>query len=283
MNTQTVKLSQVSVNEANPRIIKEDKYRKLIDSILSFPEMLSIRPVVVENTMTALGGNMRCRALYDIASMSEQELTERINGLKNKVDADKARLIAYWKTWQDNPTVIVIKADSLTQEQRKEFIIKDNVGYGEWDFDLLANGWDSELLGDWGVDIPGIGADNSGGQDDDKYTKKIEAPKYEMTGEKPEMSDLVNEDKYKSLLEEINDADITDDDKNFLRKAAARHLVFNYSNIAEYYAHASKEVQDLMEKSALVIIDFNKAVELGYCQLTKQITDQYEEEYGNEE
>lgn len=283
MNTQTVKLSQVSVNEANPRIIKEDKYRKLIDSILSFPEMLAIRPVVVENTMTALGGNMRCRALYDIASMSEQELTERIGQLKNKAEADMQRLVSYWTTWQDNPTVIVIKADNLTEEQRKEFIIKDNVGYGEWDFDLLANGWDSELLGDWGVDIPGIDADNSGGQDDDKYTKKIEAPKYEMTGEKPEMSDLVNEDKYKSLLEEINDADITDDDKNFLRKAAARHLVFNYSNIAEYYAHASKEVQDLMEKSALVIIDFNKAVELGYVQLTKQITDQYEEEYGNEE
>ena len=153
MITQTVKLSQVSVNEANPRTIKKDSYRKLVDSILSFPEMLAIRPVVVENTMTALGGNMRCRALYDIASMSEQELTERINGLKNKTDADKARLIAYWKTWQDNPTVIVIKADNLTEEQRKEFIIKDNVGVGEWNFDMLANEWNSELLNDWGLDV----------------------------------------------------------------------------------------------------------------------------------
>lgn len=153
MNTQTVKLSQVSVNEANPRTIKKDNYRQLVDSILSFPEMLAIRPVVVENTMTALGGNMRCRALYDIAAMSEQELTERINGMKNKINADKARLIAYWKTWQGNPTVIVIKADNLTEEQRKEFIIKDNVGYGVWDFDILANDWDSELLNAWGLDV----------------------------------------------------------------------------------------------------------------------------------
>lgn len=197
MNTKTVKLSQVTINEANPRIIRDEKYRKLIDSLLAFPEMLNIRPIVVDNTMTILGGNMRARALYDIATMGEQE------GLEP--------------------------------------------------------------------------------EDDDKYTKKLEAPKYEITGEKPEAEDLTDDTRYNELIGEIDAADIPEEDKEFLKKAAVRHIVFNYTKIAEYYAHASKEVQELMENSALVIIDYNKAIELGYVQLTKQILDQYNEEYGNEE
>lgn len=281
MNTKTVKLSQVTINEANPRIIRDEKYRKLIDSLLAFPEMLNIRPIVVDNTMTILGGNMRCRALYDIATMGEQELTERINGIKNRTGEEKTLLADNWKAWQDSPTVEVIHADSLTDEQKKEFIIKDNVGYGEWDFDLLANGWDSELLGDWGLDV--WQQEDLEPKDDDKYTKKLEAPKYEITGEKPEAEELTDDTRYNELISEIDAADIPEEDKEFLKKAAVRHIVFNYTKIAEYYAHASKEVQELMENSALVIIDYNKAIELGYVQLTKQILDQYKEEYGNEE
>lgn len=281
MNTKTVKLSQVTINEANPRIIRDEKYRKLIDSLLAFPEMLNIRPIVVDNTMTILGGNMRCRALYDIATMGEQELTERINGVKNRTGEEKKLLADKWKAWQDSPTVEVIHADSLTDEQKKEFIIKDNVGYGEWDFDLLANDWDSELLNTWGLDV--WQQEDLEPQDDDKYTKKLEAPKYEITGEKPEAEDLTDDTRYNELIGEIDAADIPEEDKEFLKKAAVRHIVFNYTKIAEYYAHASKEVQELMENSALVIIDYNKAIELGYVQLSKQILDQYKEEYGNEE
>ncbi len=281
MNTKTVKLSQVTINEANPRIIRDEKYRKLIDSLLAFPEMLNIRPIVVDNTMTILGGNMRTRALHDIATMGEQELTERINGVKNRTGEEKKLLADKWKAWQDSPTVEVIHADSLTDEQKKEFIIKDNVGYGEWDFDLLANGWDSELLNTWGLDV--WQQEDLEPQDDDKYTKKLEAPKYEITGEKPEAEDLTDDTRYNELIGEIDAADIPEEDKEFLKKAAVRHIVFNYTKIAEYYAHASKEVQELMENSALVIIDYNKAIELGYVQLTKQILDQYNEEYGNEE
>lgn len=196
MITQTVKLSQVSVNEANPRIINKDNYRKLVDSILSFPEMLAIRPVVVENTMTALGGNMRCRALYDIASMSEQEITERINGLKNKIDVDKARLIAYWKTWQDNPSVIVIKADNLTEEQRKEFIIKDNVGYGEWNFDMLANEWDSELLNGWGLDVwPDVDEEDGPKDKKEKEDKNIKVVTCPSCGETFEVDLVITSNK----------------------------------------------------------------------------------------
>jgi len=281
MNTKTVKLSQVTINEANPRIIRDEKYRKLIDSLLAFPEMLNIRPIVVDNTMTILGGNMRTRALHDIATMGEQELTERINGVKNRTGEEKKLLADKWKAWQDSPTVEVIHADSLTDEQKKEFIIKDNVGYGEWDFDLLANGWDSELLNTWGLDV--WQQEDLEPQDDDKYTKKLEAPKYEITGEKPEAEDLTDDTRYNELIGEIDAADIPEEDKEFLKKAAVRHIVFNYTKIAEYYAHASKEVQELMENSALVIIDYNKAIELGYVQLSKQILDQYSEEYGNEE
>jgi DNA modification methylase len=115
-------INQVKANPNNPRIIKDDKFKKLVQSIKEFPEMLELRPIVVNEDMVVLGGNMRLKACKEA-------------GL------DK---------------VPVIKASNLTEEQQKEFIIKDNVGFGEWDWNDLANNWETEKLQEWGLDIPGF-------------------------------------------------------------------------------------------------------------------------------
>ncbi len=120
MNPITVKISEVKSNPNNPRIIKDDKFQKLVKSIKEFPEMLSIRPIVVNADMVVLGGNMRLKACKEA-------------GIKE---------------------LAIIKAEDLTEDQQKQFIIKDNVGFGEWDWEDLANNWDAEQLIDWGLDIP---------------------------------------------------------------------------------------------------------------------------------
>jgi hypothetical protein len=117
---QRAAIGTILPNPSNPRIIKDDKFKKLVRSIKEFPEMLELRPIVVDGNMVVLGGNMRLKAC--IAA-----------GLKE---------------------VPIIVADNLTDAQKAEFIIKDNVGFGEWDWDQLANEWEIEKLDAWGLDIP---------------------------------------------------------------------------------------------------------------------------------
>jgi hypothetical protein len=119
---QNVPINTVKANPNNPRIIKDDKFAKLVKSINEFPQMLKLRPIVVNDDMVVLGGNMRLKACKEA-------------GLKE---------------------IPIIKASELTEQQQKEFIVKDNVGYGEWDWSDLANNWDSEQLEEWGLDIPGF-------------------------------------------------------------------------------------------------------------------------------
>jgi hypothetical protein len=119
MKIETVKISAVKSNPNNPRIIKDDKFKKLVTSIKEFPQMLDIRPIVVNDEMIVLGGNMRLKACIEA-------------GIKE---------------------VSIIKANDLTPEQQNEFIIKDNVGFGEWNWDDLANSWDTEQLTEWGLDV----------------------------------------------------------------------------------------------------------------------------------
>ena len=116
---QLVNIQQIRNNEDNPRIIKDYKFKQLVKSIKEFPEMLKLRPIVVNSEMVVLGGNMRLKACR------EAGLTE----------------------------VWILKADELTEEQQREFIVKDNVGFGEWDWDILANEWNNQQLGDWGLDL----------------------------------------------------------------------------------------------------------------------------------
>jgi ParB-like chromosome segregation protein Spo0J len=122
---KSIRLDNMNINEIkpnpnNPRIIKDDKFKKLVKSIQDFPQMLELRPIVIDENNIVLGGNMRLKACIEA-------------GLKD---------------------VPVKQAKELTEEQKKEFIVKDNVGYGEWDWDDLANNWNVEDLTEWGLDIP---------------------------------------------------------------------------------------------------------------------------------
>lgn len=113
-----------------------------------------------------------------------------------------------------------------------------------------------------------------------KYSSKIEAPIYEPKNAKPHILELCDKSKTHRLMREIEASSLSFEEKNFLIDAARRHSVFNYEKIADYYAHASPEMQQLMERSALVIIDFEKAIQLGYVKLCDEIRTQYLEEYG---
>lgn len=163
MNLKTVKISEVKQNPNNPRTIRDDKFTKLVASIKAFPEMLNIRPIVVNNDMVVLGGNMRLKACREA-------------GLKQ---------------------VPIIVANELTEAQQREFIIKDNVSGGDWDWSLLSNDWDADQLNEWGLDIPTFLTNDE--IDLDKF--------FEDNG------DSENEQKFKIILEytendynEVNDA-----------------------------------------------------------------------------
>lgn len=156
MTTEKIELKQIKINTANPRYIKDEKFTQLINSILVFPKMLELRPIVVDDTMTILGGNMRYRALCAISEYSTEELSDKLNecnDYRKKAKEEQLLLTDYWRTWIDSPTLVVIKSSELTSQQQREFIIKDNVGFGEWDMDMLANEWDIEDLKNWGCDL----------------------------------------------------------------------------------------------------------------------------------
>lgn len=125
-----------------------------------------------------------------------------------------------------------------------------------------------------------FGAEFAPKKEEQKYSSKIEAPIYEPKNVKPHILELVNKEKTHRIIREIENSNLPYDEKNFLIDAARRHNVFNYEKIADYYAHSSKEMQHFMERSALVIIDFEKAIEYGYVKLCDEIRTQYLEEYG---
>ena len=113
-----------------------------------------------------------------------------------------------------------------------------------------------------------------------KYTKKVEAPIYDPKNKKPHIFELCDNYKTNRLIREIESSNVSEEEKTFLIDAARRHNVFNYEKIADYYAHSNKEMQNLIERSALVIIDFEKAIQLGYVKLSEEIKNQYLQEYG---
>lgn len=117
-------------------------------------------------------------------------------------------------------------------------------------------------------------------QEEKKYSSKIQSPIYEPKNKKPDLLELCNKSKAHRLINEIENSNVTAEEKVFLVEAARRHSVFNYEKIADYYAHASPEMQHLMERSALVIIDFEKAISYGYVKMCDDIRTQFLEEYG---
>jgi len=156
---QIVKINDVKLNPNNPRLIKDDKFKNLVTSIKDFPEMLNIRPIVVNKDMVILGGNMRYRACKEA-------------GLK------------------EVPVIIT----DLSEEKQREFLIKDNVSGGEWDWDLLANEWSVDQLEEWGVDVPVFEADEVSEAEEEE---SITTYKLEVT--------CVNEEEKNKLMTDLSE------------------------------------------------------------------------------
>ena len=116
---KTIKISEIKPNPNNPRVIKDDNFQKLVQSLKSFPEMSKVRPIVVNQDMIVLGGNMRLKAMKEAG-------------------------------WKEAPVEVV----DWDEQKQKEFIIKDNVGFGEWDWQMIAADWDKDELNDWGLEVP---------------------------------------------------------------------------------------------------------------------------------
>lgn len=179
MTTQQIDIKKLKLNPNNPRVIKDYKFKKLVKSIQEFPQMLEIRPIIVNEDMVIIGGNMRYRAAIEL-------------GYKK---------------------VPVSKVVGLTEEQQKEFTIKDNLSYGEWDYDILANEWDAEKLDDWGADMPEIKIEDiNDSEDDNEHSPKATDDGYStfelimLHENKLLLLDTINKVKQNFLFEKIEDA-----------------------------------------------------------------------------
>lgn len=255
---ELVPLERLKPAPWNPRLIKDERFKNLCRSIEADPELLKKRPVLAQADGTIYAGNMRYRA---------------------------AQHLKYTEIWAD--------VDDVPDQLARERALRDNGSWGEWQEDELAEilaglqeaGADLDLLGFEHDEITrllesaGIGGSEPLGEDE-AYTRKVEPPIYEPTGPKPEVVTLYDDTKTRELTRAIEAAsNLTDDERNFLKVAAQRHTVINFGRVAEYYAHADESLQTLMEDSALVIIDFDRAIELGYVKLSDQIAGLYGQDY----
>lgn len=231
MAIQKISISKVKPNQDNPRLIKDDKFKKLVQSIIDFPEMLAIRPIVVNKDMIILGGNMRYKACKEA-------------GLKE---------------------IPIIKANELTPEQQKEFIIKDNVGFGEWNWEELANDWDTEKLEGWGLDMPKEKDLN----EEDLFD--IEIPFYTPSKIVPDVNELANLDKTKSLIDKINSLEVDNELKEVLKVRASFFTDFNFQKIADYYSSQDEKIQEVFKDLGLVILAPKEALKRGFIELSESV------------
>lgn len=239
---ERVELSALRENPDNPQTVTEEEFGKLRDSMRRIHGFLRTRPLLVEEDGTIKCGNKRFRALVR-------------NGVL-VVPADYVRRLS-----------------DYTPEEVREFILQDNLQRGDWDVDKLLAQYSADELKALGGGFDELIAEFAakGAESEFEYSSKIEAPQYNITGDNPELDDLYDTEKADALAKEIDEADVPKKVKAFLKVAAMRHVVFNFRNIAEYYAHADAKVQRLMEKSALVIIDFEDAIRNGFVVVSERM------------
>lgn len=228
---------KIKLNPDNPRWIKKQDFASLLKSIKAFPQMLEKRPVVYDEDFMILGGNMR---FLGMQSLAEKE------GFVIKDE--------YFAS-----------AVGWTKEQKDEFIIKDNLGWGSWDWDKLANEWDKEQLEDWGMnptDWPN--------QTNDEYSQKLGEVVYEPKESKHKIKDLFQpETKFDTEIEAIENEEL----KEMLKARVSYFHNFNYAKIADYYAYqATPEEKKILEKLAFVLLDKDQLVELGFSKIIESLT-----------
>ena len=236
-----MKLSELKQNPNNPRIIKDDKFKKLVKSIEEFPEMMSKRPIVcvtdVDGKIYPLGGNMRLKALQELK-------------------------------YKEVPDEWVQMADEWTEEQRREFVIKDNVGFGEWDWEDLANNWDAEKLEAWGLDLPKQKELN----EEDLFD--IQLPFYTPSETQPLVSELANVEKTNRLLEKIDSLEIEEDLREILKARASFFTDFNFQKIADYYSFQNDEIKEIFKDLGMVVLAPREALEKGFIELSDYVLEE---------
>ena len=214
---QVIEVDKLKPNKANPRKINKEKFKKLVTSIKKFPKMLDIRPIVVDENMTILGGNMRYKACLDI-------------GIKE---------------------VPVIVVNGLSIDEADQFIIKDNVGYGEWAWETLADEWDVVKLKDWGLDLKNI--TNTELLSGLKYDPIYYEPKIEPN---IELIDCLDLSKYNEKIKALDEYKLSKQQKEILKMFAYRFIKIDFESVANYHSfNATEDEQKAIERLRLVLTD----------------------------
>lgn len=150
-----VPLQNLKDNKNNPRQIKSHKLNRLLVSVMSFPKMLRIRPIVIDNDNVVLGGNQRYKCLKIISGLDDFDISQKLSKSQEYgYDVDAESMSRYWVDWKKNPLVPVIIAGGLTKDEQHKFIAADNANAGEWDWNKLFDGWDEKFLECLGIDTP---------------------------------------------------------------------------------------------------------------------------------
>jgi hypothetical protein len=242
MEIQSVKISDLSPNTGqveglpkNPRFIKDERYKKLLKSIKDDPEMLELREVIVykyKGTLIIIAGNMRFRACKELG-------------------------------FKEIPCKIL--PEDTPVEKLKAYVIKDNVAFGENDFELLEMDWDVEQLEEWGLEMP---KDKDVNEED---LFDIEIPFYTPSEIEPDVNELADLSKTKKLIDKINSLEITEDLKEILKARACFFTDFNFQKIADYFSKENKEVQEVFKDLGLVILAPKEALEKGFIELSENV------------
>lgn len=247
MEVIKVKIDDLILDPNNARTHDEKNINSIKGSLTKFGQQ---HPIIIDKNNMVLAGNGRVGAMKAL-------------------------------DWSEVDCVV---SDLDTITEKTAFALADNrtAELATWDADILSDTLNALKMDEFDLDSIGFELDDLGnfiseGSQDDagEYTAKIEAPIYEITGAKPAINELFDLEKSSALLKKIDKSNVPDEVKIFLTQAAGRHTVFNYENIAEYYAHADKDVQELMEDSALVVIDFDKAIEDGFVKLVSEMENEF--------
>lgn len=220
-----VDINELTLTEKNPRTISKKDFATLKKSLKDFPSMLKVREVVVDENYRVLGGHQRIKALQA----------------------------------QGKTKLVVKKVTGWTEEQKDEFLIKDNIANGDWDNDKLANEWDKEKLEEWGLPI------KIAGNSDYKELLDVSIPYYEPDEKKPDLDKLADFSDFDELNKAIDGLELEEGLEKLLRARTAFFVDFNFQKIADYYAHSDKDTQEIMKKLGLVIVIPKEAYEMGMC------------------
>jgi len=263
MQIEKRSIAELSNDPANARKHNDRNIESIIASLRRFGQQ---KPIVIDITGVVRAGNGTLEAAKRLGWETIDAVTTELKGSDAVAYAIADNRTAELAEWDDD--VLAAQLNGLLADDPD---LLDAAGFDE---DELA-----ELLGD----LDGDGTTGGDGNEDNPYTAKIETPIYEPKGERPSIKSLIDKSKTKSLCDEILAEDLPDEVQDFLVMAAQRHTVFNFRSIAEYYCHAPKSVQHLMEQSGLIIIDMNKAIQNGFVHLTEKLSEIASIELGEDE